>query len=478
MKNLIQYILLTLTLLFSACQSLLDKEPQNKISLEETFQDFESAKVAMTGAYLSLFQTSYLNGYRMLYPDLAGGNIKYAQTSNIALNDAYFFQANPDEGQMNSTYSTLYEILNSLNNVITYVPNITNGTEKTRNRLVAEATALRAMVHFDLLLLYAQPFNFTTDASHPGIVLNLKPVLINESVRARSAVAVCYDTVIKDLTESLALFENSSAVFSAGSTKNYINPSSVKALLARVYLNKGDWQQAYHYADEVIKSGSYKLYSNAEYVNAWAQKNTSEAIFEISVPSNFSGGSLGSYYDIATANSSPTSLQMAATNDILALYSETDIRNSSRFYASQMIRGTNYQFCKKYPTGAASATGIKVLRISEMYLIRAEAATELGNFSQANLDLNTIIQRADPKAVAENLSDKQTLINRILLERRKELNNEGFLLFDISRRKQDLTRNDCTAPTCSFKYPSNYFVLPLPAATVLVNPLLSQNPGY
>ncbi|WP_254412488.1 RagB/SusD family nutrient uptake outer membrane protein [Dyadobacter diqingensis] len=478
MKNITTYLLPLLLTVLTGCQNLLDKEPQNKISLEETFQDFEAAKVAMTGAYGSLFETAYLNGNRLLYPDIAGGNVKYARISNVALSDVYFFAADPDAGDMNNTYTQLYAILNNLNNIISNVPAISNGTEKTKNRLVAEATALRAMIHFDLLLLYAQPYQYTADASHPGIVLNLKPILLAESIRARSTVAACYDAIVNDLNEAITLFDNSTPVFTAGNAKNYMNPASVKALLARVYLQKGSWQLAHNYADEVIKSGSFKLYSNAEYVNAWTQKNTSEAIFEVSVPNATSGTSLGSYFDITTVNASPSTLQMAATNDLLDLYTTTDVRNRDSFYAKQTIDGTSFSFCKKYPTGGTLATGIKVLRISEMFLIRAEAAAELGNLTQANLDLNTIAQRADPKAASENSADKQTVINRILLERRKELNYEGFLLFDLSRRKQDLTRTDCSAPTCSFKYPSPYYILPLPAATVLVNPMISQNPGY
>lgn len=478
MKSLFKYTILTCCVLLTSCQNLLDKEPQNKISLEETFQDIESATVALSGAYASLFTVSYFNANRTLYPDVAGGNVKYAKLTNAILYDTYDFAASPDDGDMNATYAQLYAILNNLNNIITRVPSITNGTEKTRNRLVAEATALRAMIHFDLLLLFAQPYNYTSDASHVGILINLEPVLVADSQRARSTVAECYAAVIADLNNALSLFDNSTAVFSSGSTKNYMTTSAIKALLARVYLHQGNWELAYQYANEVINTGSYALYTNTAYVTAWTQKNTSESIFEIAVPNNFSGTSLGNYFDVTNVNVTANIVQMAASNDLLDLYSATDVRNQTNFYYSATVEGSTFWFCRKYPTGSTAATGVKVLRISEMYLIRAEAAAELGNLTQAETDLNTIVQRADLSAEKVTIADKDLLIERILTERRKELNYEGFLLFDLSRRKLNLVRTDCVAQTCSFNYPSNYYILPLPATTVLVNPLISQNPGY
>ncbi len=476
-RRLIPGFLFLISLL-SGCQSLLDKEPQNKISFEETFQDIEAATVALSGAYLSLFEGSYLNGFRMLYPDIAGGNIKFSKAINTRLLDTYNLTADPDEGGMNLTYVQLYAILNNLNNLITKVPAITNGTERTRTRLVAEATALRAMVHFDLVQLYAQPYTYTADGSHPGIILNLKPIIVSESQRPRQTVAECYEAIIEDLNQSLVLFENSTAVWTSGSSKNYMNPSVVRALLARVYLNKGDWQRAYTFANTIITSNAFSLYTNQNYVTSWTQKNTSEAIFEVSVPTNYTGTSLGSYFDASANGVTGSYVQMAATRDLLDLYSTTDVRNKSNFYTTLTIAGSPYSFSNKYSRGEASSTGIKVLRLSEMVLIRAEAAAHLNNFTQAYQDLNTIRQRADSSAPALFGSNQQELLNLIYLERRKELCYEGFLMLDLARTKQNLNRVDCQGTRCSLTYPSDYFILPFPAKTVLVNPFISQNPGY
>lgn len=119
-KRLVRKLgVLGLLAVLGSCQGLLDKEPQNKISLEETFQDIESATVALSGAYRSLFESNYLNGNRTFYPDLAGGNLKYSATNRQILGDVYNFTADPDGGSMNSTYAQLYSILNNFETGVT-----------------------------------------------------------------------------------------------------------------------------------------------------------------------------------------------------------------------------------------------------------------------------------------------------------------------------------------------------------------------
>jgi hypothetical protein len=144
------------------------------------------------------------------------------------------------------------------------------------------------------------------------------------------------------------------------------------------------------------------------------------------------------------------------------------------------ISGTSYFFTKKYATGSTLATPVKILRLSEIYLIRAEAAVEKTNtdFTQANADLNTIIKRADPSAVTANYSVKTDLVNAILLERRKELAFEGNLLFDLLRKGKDIVRNDCNASICNLPNTDYRLVMPFPAETVNANRSMVQNQGY
>jgi hypothetical protein len=170
----------------------------------------------------------------------------------------------------------------------------------------------------------------------------------------------------------------------------------------------------------------------------------------------------------------------AANNDILNLYSATDVRRNSSMFNTVAINSVNYLFTKKYATGGVLATPIKVLRLSELHLIRAEAAAEKGtpDFTMANADLNLIRRRGDGSAANLNLTVKADLIDAILLERRKELCFEGNLLFDLLRRKKDVVRVDVTATNKNIPTDNNKLIMPFPAVTVDANRNMVQNPGY
>lgn len=475
-KNLIIYLTIFVVTLTS-CEKLLDKEPTDKLSIADLFKDVSGAKTALAGAYSGLLSEDYYQKNMMVYPDLLGGNIKYSKTINTRLNDIYDVVQTPIESSLNATYISIYQQLNNVNNIIQYTPTAAgSNTEKTK--ILAEAKCLRALLHFDALRIFAQPYNFSPNGSHAGIVINLKPQLFGDAAPVRSTVAQCYQAIIADLVESINTFDsNNTSILVGGTKQNYFTKASAQALLAKVYLYQNNWDLAYSTADELIKSNQYTLITNANYVASWTGRTPStESIFEIAIENNFSGNGLGAYFDIANL----TYRQYAATTDVLNLYSNTDVRRNASMFNSVAINSTNYLFTKKYASGGTFSTPIKVLRLSDIYLIRAEAATEKTNtdFVTANADLNLIRKRADASAATLNLTTKTDLINAILLERRKELAFEGNLLFDLNRKKQNIVRADCNAQTCNINSGDYRLVMPLPANTIISNNSISQNIGY
>lgn len=477
MKN-IRYIFLAFVLFtFFGCEKILDKDPLDRISIEDLFKDVPGAKTALNGAYRTLLSSDLYHLNLMAYPDLLAGNIKYSRTVNVRLFDIYNVNQIANSSSLNSTYLRLYDLINNTNNIIFYTPNA-SGVEAQKNRIIAEAKCLRALAHFNLLRVFSRPYNFTADASHLGVVVNLKPRLITDPVPVRSTSAESYQAVITDLLEAIALFDNSSVNVSQGAVQTFFSKNAAKALLAKVYLYANDWDKAYEFADDVIRNGGYTLLTNSNYVASWSGRTPSiESIFEIALETDFSAASIGSYYEISNSGG----LRMyAATNDLLSLYTSTDIRGSSSLFNAFNISGTNYFFTKKYATGGVTATPVKVIRLSEMYLIRAEAAAEKQsiNFTQANADLNTIRRRADTGAAIVNYTNKTDLLDAILLERRKEMAFEGELLFDLLRKGKNITRNDCNATICSLTNDDYRLIMPLPQTTVSTNGSMVQNTGY
>lgn len=471
-KNIWVWGVVLLSLCLTSCEGLLDKEPSDQLSLEETFKDVAGAKTALAGAYSSLNELAYYQRNMMVYPELASGNLKFYKDKNRLLEDVYLFSQTATDCSLNETYTYLYTLLNNLNNIIQYTPQ-SEGAQKDKNRILAEARAMRALIHFDLVRLYAQPYSYTSSASHDGIVVNLTPRLYND-LPVRATVAETYEAIINDLTEAISLFDDSNAVFSGGYSQNYFNKDVMRALLARIYLYQGNWQSAYAQANLIIISNTYSLFTNQNYVASWDMATPStESIFEIAIPANFAGTSLGIYYDTTR-----TELMYAATEDVLSLFSDTDVRGRNYLFATKTNAGVTYRIPKKYNKSAAASLPVKLLRLSEMYLIRAESAAELDNFTQATEDLNRIRLRADASATALEWSDKSTLLDAILLERRKELVFEGHWLFDLIRRQKDIIRSDCSTSVCNLPHTDHRVILPIPKTTLEVNPQMIQNSGY
>jgi hypothetical protein len=450
-------MLLALTCI--GCTKFLDKNPENKVSIDDLFSDMEGAKAALAGVYIDLWSTDYYNGARMVYPEIAGGNIKPVNSSKQTLMDIYTFTVEADSSSMNNVYAKGYAILNNLNTIINRVTVLSDGLQSERNDILAQAYGLRALLHLDLVQLYAQPYAYTSDASHPGIVLAKENITVGNAQLKRASVADVYAQIKTDLQLATDLFASSKSVFTGNSTI-YFNNTAAKALQARAALNCEAWEDAYDYSTAVIND-KYSLYTNGEYINSWVASFGKETIFELAVPSSFSGNSLGNYYVNETANSY---YQFAPSGDLLALYEENDVRSTGGTF--------------KYPTYGTAATTVKMIRLSEIYLIRAEAAAQRGQTASAIADLDKIRLRGNPNLQAWTDENKTTLLREIGDERRRELCLEGFFLFDLLRRQQSLQRNDCEGDYCNLSFPSDRFILPIPLQSVNANRNMEQNPGY
>ncbi|WP_461788538.1 RagB/SusD family nutrient uptake outer membrane protein [Pedobacter sp.] len=471
-------LLLTALITFSSCEKILVKEPTDKLSIEDLFKDVLGAKTALAGSYSTLLDEYHYQKNLMVFPEILAGNIKFSKTTNLRLEDVYEIALDARNSSMNDTYIGLYSELNNVNNVLKYTPSA-SGSSTEKAKIIAEAKCIRALLHFDLVRIFARPFNFTSNGSHLGVALVMQPQLFSDPAPRRATVAETYAAIVRDLTEAIAAFDATNVgVLANGYKQNYFTQASAKALLAKVYLYQNKWDEAFGLADEIIKSNQYTLLSNANYVASWTGRvPSSESIFELPIEAGFTGNSLGSYYDSANASNYR---MYAATNDLLGLYSATDIRNTSSLFTRVTISGTDYLYTKKYAAGSLQATPIKVLRLTELHLIRAEAAVEktAPDFTVANADLNLIRKRGDASASTLNITVKNDMIDAILLERRKELAFEGNLLFDLLRKKKDITRVDVTATVKNLPYTDNRVIMPLPATTVDANSNMIQNPGY
>ena len=487
MKKL-KYIILISLIASSSCSEFLVQEPDKQVSITEQFSTKEGVDQTINGLYKSM--ESLISGKYFFYADLIAGNLSFTPNKTdyiievppgISIEQVYNFQDIESESDYEATYTSCYSVINEANLIIEKTAELDFLSNEEKDQIKAEALSARALGHYLVSLLYAQNYNFTPDASHLGIVYNTRTLIAGIDYPSRLEMAATYQLMKTDLEEALDLFTQNQAL-DYGPAYSYFNTITTQALFARIALQMNEWQTAYDYADLVIKNSGIMLMEKDSLVPQWEKPEdpVSEIILEFSAPRTSDVGTVSS--SVAAEYYSYTSgsiyNEFVASSDLLNLYETGDVRG--QLFLQKLLKTSIegiiseevYYFTKKFQDQA----GTSFIRLSEMYLIRAEALARIGTDDISALsDLNVIRQRAGISA----LPDATDLLEEIFLERRRELTFEGHLLFDIARYKKDIVRGaDCISSTCNLSYPSDFYILPIPASSVTLNENIKQNEGY
>lgn len=468
MKNtaIKKLFLIGLIFLVASCSDFLDISPKQSIAEGEALETLEGFQAAITGVYDIISDSDYYGRYFILTPDVMADDVKQNSQANRAREYAEYV-AFADHFITEGLWERMYEATNAANAIINSDAEVAAVEQDELDHIIGEAYAIRGQILFDLVRLYGQHYTYTDDASHLGVPIILEHDRENEP--QRNTVGEVYDQVISDMTTAISMMNPAPRT---GSTST-LSSTAVQALLARVYLYKEDWTNAQQMATQVIESGSYSLVPNGNYYSSgWVNDYSSESIFEIAMTENDNRGSdaLGRMYiEEGYGDYLPS-------NDLTSLLPEGDARRDWLTVDENLTGDYAPYRLIKYPS-VTGQNNTKVIRLSEVYLIRAEAAAILGDDATAQSDVTMIRQRAMPTAEAVTSTGSE-LLDEVLLERRKELAYEGQRLWDLMRRQQDVVRDECTSPICTIEYPDDRFVLPIPSAETNANPNITQNPGY
>lgn len=390
-------------------------------------------------------------------------------------------------------WSQPYTIIRQANTVLDMLDNIEpDGALETasRNDMIGQSLAIRALCHFALCNWYGYPYSHDGGASL-GVPL-VTTVALPDAKEPRSTVAQVYTQIIADLETAIPLLNTEKK-------GGKINSWAAKTLLARVYLYMEDNDNAYNVAVDVINNGPYTLMSRSEYVDSWAEDFSSESIFSCvnSQADNTGGESINNLSDPEGYG------QFIASQDLIDLVRSdpNDIRNEMLYIDQLSTVGdpSTYGRILKYPgkgntkaiivnhfegsgdpVNSSTTSNVAVFRLSELYLIAAEAAVKGGGDDPEEY-LNAIVERGNPAAT---VSPPITL-DRVLEERRKELMGEGHRFFDLIRNKRDIVRSVCPrstapgVPSARMNIPYNDYqvIFAIPRTELNINPL-TQNPGY
>ncbi|HCM11149.1 MAG TPA: RagB/SusD family nutrient uptake outer membrane protein [Bacteroides sp.] len=468
---------------------ILDKEPSDSWDSGSAIQTVDDLKYAINGVYETqtgnVSQFGNYTGDFGLFADLKGSDYKCVGGNNMATEISRYL-ATSTGNLPDAIYQLFYKSIARTNKVMEQAQ-AAGLTGDEVNACLGELYALRALFHFDLARVYAQLPTVAKSMDDMGIVLATK-TFDYTFVPERATLKQTYETILADLDEAIKLMEPIESTHDKNSTTGHMNYWAALALRARVNLYLDDVnvngttehnKLALADAKKIIEEGPYSLYKYADYTSVWAKEFTDESIFEFQTTSQYNPqrNSLGYYTD-------PSGYAEAAMSDSFVedfvknpAYTK-DIRVSSGMIMEESYgpKQENKAFyTQKYPgrDGQIYVNNAKVFRLSEIYLIAAEAALKTNDETAAAKYIDDLRKERIADYVAG--STASVTIEDILTERRLELNGEGHMAWDMWRNGKSINN----PVKGEVKPGDNMAVFPIPQANINASHgALKQNPGF
>lgn len=328
-----------------------------------------------------------------------------------------------------------------------------------------QATALRALAHFDLLRSFGQQH---TSGGNLGVPIILQYKDESNLFPARNTVDEVKAAIYADLEAAFNMMDT------AYDSKIYMSKYAAKALESRVAIYFGDWTRARDAAQAVLDTGNWAIESAASFVGSWGVDQASNSIFELEYSAADNAGIGGLQYIYRFPGDAPSGYgDVEVVAGVAGLFEATDVRGTTGILGYQ-DGGTRLRNMGKYPDTVSFTDNVPLIRIEEIILNLAEALFEINNADPMALThLNSIPANRGASAYAS-----VTKAN-ILLERRKELMFEGFRFDDMMRTGQSVdVLGSIQNLIQTLTYPNNLFAYPIPIAEMNANSNMVQNAGY
>ena len=485
-NKLIIYITSILALGLFSCEKTLDVQPTNQVDASTSIKTPADAQIMINGIMRSMSSSDYYGRNFILYGDAKGGDMTIPSQGRG--NDAlYTFNHSASSGSYSGFWSQIYFSLLQVNNLLQNIGQLETGGATGYGSYKGQALTLRAIMYFDLVRLYGKTYDLDKNAF--GIP-NITTPLNSSAQPLRSTVNENYTQILSDLKAAAPLL---------GKTKSngFVNYYGNLAMQARVYLYMKDYANALKAAEEIITSNVYTLYSNAAWVDSWKLQYGSESIFEIGVyplEGDLGANSIGAYHRKKGDGGSTILGWFIASDYFLNRLKEdaADVRwgvmNTDEISTTANPRkGALYKYSGSIllagdGKSTTTAVNLKVIRLSEIYLIAAEAALST-DATKAATYLNAIRKRAPTMVPATAAT---VTVDMILDERSKELYGEGQRFFDMIRLNKSITFNDeiigISVATRPKTIDRTFYktLLPISQTEINANPGMQaqQNPQY
>jgi hypothetical protein len=470
-------ILLATALLLHSCGDFLDEKSQSEV-IPQTATDFSELLIgsAYPDNYSPNFAfVSYLDDDCEAYLDLTGYDENWMPIDGFsgsaqAISPLPYYSWQPymmDQdgygGAINTvssstTYSQFYSKIMGCNAVLDNIDEAL-GAQTEKDRVKAEALTIRALLYFQLVNLYGEPYNYNKEAL--GVPLKLDTDLSKDGIPRATVAEVYEDVIVPDLQLAAQLMDPLEIIY-----KNYrTNQPSIHILLSRVYLFMERYQDCIDEANKALNMGIRLMNLPSELGTLYLDYSYNPFTYDNpEILWLFGPGARAENSAYRSGHASGFRAIWDQTNDLrwsqygLALY-----------YSSSVI---------KKPYGSIGFS--QNIRTAEAYLNKMEAEALLGKNQEAKNDLNTFC-----KTRIMNYSDQElsgdALLTAIRNERRKEFCFEGFRWFDLRRQGMPeithIYREEAGGPVLVYTLQHNdpLYTLPLPNVLFEKNVELQQN---
>ncbi len=476
-KNIGLLILAAFGCMLQSCGDFLEEQSQSEI-IPQTASDFSELLIG------SGYPDNYAPDYSFVeyldddcegYLDLVGYDTNWNPIDGFAGESSsvtplpyyswqpYMMDQNGYGTRINTSaaatsYAGFYEKIMGCNAVLDEIDNAL-GAQTDRDRVKAEALAIRAMLYFQLVNLYGEPYNYNKEAL--GVPLKLNANLSKDGIPRATVAQVYEDVIVPDLQEAARLMDPLEIIY-----KNYrVNQPSIHILLSRVYLFMERYQDCIDEADKALETGIRLMNLPTELGDAYLEYQYNPFTYDNPEILWLFGpgprvGNLNYWSGHATG--------------FRAIWDQT---NDLRWLQFGLTLSSSNSVISK-PYGSSSLC--QNIRTAEAYLNKMEAEALLGKTDDANDDLNTFCRSRIMNYTDVNLSGDE-LLTAVRNERRKEFCFEGFRWFDLRRQGMPeithIYRAEKGGPILVYTLQHNdpMYTLPFPTILFEKNVELQQN---
>jgi starch-binding outer membrane protein, SusD/RagB family len=458
MKTSIQFMIVLWGILFltAGCESFLELEPKEVLPSERALTSPAKVEQVMANMYSQLADNRLFGQNLHQFGELMADNVDITQGSlgsdpYVLRSTIIFTQGNRD------VWSEAYQAIRVANNVIDAIDKgiVVGSTPTLNNQWKGECLTIRALMHFELVRLFGHPYPSSPSTSL-GVVIRTEALTAEAAVqaKARATVQETYTQVISDLNAAIPLLPTTN------NNRSRITSWAARAILSRVYFNQNNFASALTQADAVLTGlgeGTNAADDTAYFRNSGLVAPKGGVVWQLlfqGAPGIAGQTRPGTNLSFATGPGSFGQVVSALINDS---------RNSSQYLVTDSTR----PFSRKWAPQAAF--NMPMIRIHELFLIRAEAAQQTGQTPLAQASLDSVRRQyySGPLPMPATSLTGTALLDEIRTQRRIEMVFEHSDRYHELRRTQQAVRG--------FPYNDRRLLLAIPDNETGANPLIVQN---